>query len=360
MRTVEVVLMVSLALFLSALGTGVVRGLALSHGVLDIPNERSSHTSPTPRGGGASIVLVATLGLLVLLLLGRVHLAIALALMVGGIAVAGIGFVDDRRSVPASVRLAVHLSAALWATESIGGLPSVLLGDHLVYLGWVGHVLAVLGIVWVLNLFNFMDGIDGIAGTEAVFVLVSAGICGVITGRGPEISSIALLIGAASMGFLLWNWPPARIFMGDIGSGYLGYVIGVLALAATVENPAGVWVWLILGGSFFVDATVTLTRRLLRGERTYQAHRTHAYQWLARRWRSHKKVTVGVLAINVLWLLPCACVASVRPGLAGWMLLIALFPLVVIALLAGAGRPEIGTDSPRSVSSSPGTRDARL
>jgi Fuc2NAc and GlcNAc transferase len=298
-------------------------------------------------------VLVVTLGLLVLLLLGRVHLSLALTLIVGGIAVAGIGFLDDRRSVRAGVRLAVHLSAALWATESLGGLPSVLLGDHLLHPGWWGHVLAVLGIVWVLNLFNFMDGIDGIAGAEAVFVLVCAGVFGVLTMGSLEISTVALLAGAASMGFLVWNWPPARIFMGDIGSGYLGYVIGVLALAATVENPAAVWVWLILGGSFFVDATVTLIRRLLRGERTYEAHRTHAYQWLARRWRSHKKVTLAVLAINVLWLLPCAWVGTVRPNLAGWMLLVALSPLVVVALLAGAGRREGGADSPGTLDGSP-------
>jgi Fuc2NAc and GlcNAc transferase len=332
MPTAEVLVMGALAVFLSALGTGVVRRLALSYGVLDIPNERSSHTSVTPRGGGASIVLVATVGILVL--------PLALTLRVGGVVVAMVGFVDDRRPVPAGVRLAVHISAALWATESLGGLPSLLVGNHLFHPGWWGHVLAVLGIVWALNLFNFMDGIDGIAGAEAVFMLVSAGVCGVIAGEFHEISIVALLIGAASMGFLLWNWPPARIFMGDIGSGYLGYVIGVLAVAATHENPGAFWVWLILGGAFFVDATLTLIRRIVRGERVYVAHRSHAYQWLARRWKSHKRVTVTVTGVNLLWLLPCCCFAVLYPRFGSWITLVALTPLVIGALAAGAGQQE--------------------
>jgi Fuc2NAc and GlcNAc transferase len=198
----------------------------------------------------------------------------------------------------------------------------------------------VVGVVWVLNLFNFMDGIDGIAASEAAFVACGGALLMHLAGTNTGISSAGLVFGAACVGFLFWNWPPAKIFMGDVGSGYVGYVLGVLALAAAHENSAVAWVWLALGGLFFVDATVTLVRRALQGERLQDAHRRHAYQWLARRWRSHRRVTLTVIALNVFWLLPCALIAALRPALAFRVLMVALAPLVVLVLVAGAGRRE--------------------
>jgi Fuc2NAc and GlcNAc transferase len=152
--------------------------------------------------------------------------------------------------------------------------------------------------------------------------------------------AVACIFCAASAGFLIWNWPPAKIFMGDVGSGYLGYVIAVLAMAATRDSPVAVWVWLILGGVFFVDATVTLARRSLTGERLHEAHRSHAYQWLARRWRSHRRVTLSVLAVNVFWLLPAAWLAMRYPRFAVWSLAGAFVPLIIVAIAAGAGLRE--------------------
>ena len=321
----------------SAVLTALVRRLALAHGVLDIPNERSSHSSATPRGGGMAIVVTTTTAVLVLAVQGSVPRDVCVALIGGGIAAAVVGFVDDRFAVPAGVRLAVHLSAAAWAVYWLGGLTAVRLGDHIAPLGWVGGVLAVLGIAWVLNLFNFMDGIDGIAASEAVFVAGAGALLS--AGGGAGVTDAAAVFACACGGFLIWNWPPAKIFLGDVGSGYLGYVIAVLALAATRADSAAVWVWLILGGVFFVDATVTLLRRLVRGERVYEAHRSHAYQWLARRWGSHSKVTCAVLMVNVLWLLPCAVFATRRPSLAAATVIFAFAPLVLVAI-ATPGRRE--------------------
>jgi len=321
----------------SAVLTALVRRLALAHGVLDIPNERSSHSSATPRGGGMAIVVTTTTAVLVLAVQGSVPRDVCVALIGGGIAAAVVGFVDDRFAVPAGVRLAVHLSAAAWAVYWLGGLTAVRLGDHIAPLGWVGGVLAVLGIAWVLNLFNFMDGIDGIAASEAVFVAGAGALLS--AGGGAGVTDAAAVFACACGGFLIWNWPPAKIFLGDVGSGYLGYVIAVLALAATRADSAAVWVWLILGGVFFVDATVTLLRRLVRGERVYEAHRSHAYQWLARRWGSHSKVTCAVLMVNVLWLLPCAVFATRRPSLAAATVIFAFAPLVLVAI-ATSGRRE--------------------
>jgi len=125
-----------------------------------------------------------------------------------------------------------------------------------------------------------------------------------------------------------------------VGSGYLGYVIGVMAVAAARDNPAAVWIWLILGGAFFVDATVTPVRRVLGGERLHEAHRCHAYQRLARQWGSHRRVTLMMLLVNLGWLLPCALVAADYAGPAAWTAVGALAPLVVLAVAAGSGRRD--------------------
>lgn len=324
---------------ISAALTYAAARVARSRGLMDIPNDRSSHRIPTPRGGGIAVVISATIAFVVLFEQGRIGGHLLLALL-GGTMVAGVGHLDDRREVPASVRLVVHVVAAVWALAWLGGLPALRLGDHLVSLGALGHVLGVLVIVWTLNLFNFMDGIDGIAGAEALFISWSAALLQLLTG-GPDASAMAAVpFGAACAGFLVWNWQPARIFLGDIGSGFLGYVIAVLAIAGGDARPVGFWTWLILGGVFFADATVTLVRRLLRGERVHQPHRSHAYQWLARRWSSHARTVMAVMAVNMLWLLPCAWLATRSPGYSPWVAAIALPPVAALAVSAGAGRAE--------------------
>jgi Fuc2NAc and GlcNAc transferase len=318
--------------------TALVRSFALARGVLDIPNRRSSHSQATPRGGGIAIVAAATLALLVLWLRGSIPRELLLALAGGGIVVAAVGFADDHYSIPAAPRLVVHLLAAAWAVYWLGGLESVRVGAGIAHLGWAGTVLATLGIVWFLNLFNFMDGIDGIAATEAIFIAAAGAL---LSSGGDGVAPAAWVFAASCGGFLLWNWPPAKIFMGDVGSGYLGYVLAVLGLKAAHEDTAALWVWLILGAVFLLDATVTLLRRALRGERVYQAHRSHAYQWLARRWGSHRRVTLAVAGLNVLWLAPCAALARGYPAMAAWIALMALLPLAAAVLAAGAGRGEL-------------------
>jgi Fuc2NAc and GlcNAc transferase len=325
---------------LSALLTGAVRRLALSRGLLDVPNARSSHETPIPRGGGAAMVLTASAAWITLGLMGVIQAGIVAALAGGGIAIAVVGLLDDRSRLSARFRLSVHFAAALWALLWLEGLPPMRVGEHVIVFGWGGYILGALGIVWTLNLFNFMDGIDGIAASEAIFV-VAGGILLAQVGDGHHAQQAAgLAFVAACCGFLLWNWPPARIFMGDVGSGFLGYVIAVLAVIEARDSTLALLVWLILGAVFFVDATVTLVRRLLRGERLHEAHRTHAYQWLVRRWGSHRRVTLTVLAVNVLWLLPLAALAVKSPAYAPFFVATALAPLIVLAIAARAGVPE--------------------
>jgi Fuc2NAc and GlcNAc transferase len=337
-------LIAACALLAAALITGLVRRLALERGALDVPNERSSHTVPTPRGGGVAIVLAVSAAAAGLWLLRRIDLALLMALL-GGIAVALVGFIDDRRPLRAAPRLLVHVLAALWALAWLGGLPPVQLGGQLHSSGAGGYVLGVIGIVWVLNLFNFMDGIDALAASEATFITWGGALAAVVAAASDATWQPALAVGAACCGFLLWNWPPARIFMGDVGSGYLGYLVAVLAVAATRTDPAALLVWLTLGGLFLVDATVTLARRLLRGERAHTAHRSHAYQQLARRFGRHRRVTLLAIAVNLCWLLPWALYAELHPGRALGCTLAALLPLLPLVLAAGAGRPERAAES---------------
>ena len=333
-------LIVPACLAASALLTQRMRTLGRSHGLLDVPNERSSHTRPTPRGGGVAIVATSSACFALLALLQRIDTALFAALA-GGLVVAGVGFLDDRRPVPALLRLAAHATAAAWAVAWFGGLPDLRVGAQVVSFGWTGYVLATLGVIWAINLFNFMDGIDGIAASEAIFVALGGAVLSLTMGGSAGVAFAAVVFAAACGGFLPWNWPPARIFLGDVGSGYLGYVIVVLAMAATRDNPAALWVWLILGGAFFTDATVTLVRRAFRNERVHEAHRSHAYQWLARRWGSHVKVTLTVVTVNLAWLLPCAVLATLLPRYALRCAIIALAVLAVPAVALGAGRREV-------------------
>lgn len=325
---------------LSWLLTGALRRYALARRLLDHPNERSSHTVPTPRGGGVAIVVSFCAGVLALLATGHLQPRAAWALLGAGIGVAIVGFVDDHRHIAARWRLLAHFAAAAWALVWLGGLPALPLAGTAIDFGTVGSALAAVLLVWSLNLYNFMDGIDGIAGTEAITVAApGAALWWFVTGSVDAV--VPLLLAAAALGFLLWNLPLARIFMGDAGSGFLGMTFGVLAVWSAQQQPQLFWVWLILLGVFVVDATVTLLRRLWRRERVYQAHRSHAYQYAARVHGGHRPVTLAVAAINLLWLAPVAGLVAfgVIDGFLGFA--IAYAPLVALAYRYKAGAKEL-------------------
>lgn len=315
-----------------------MRRVALSRGIVDVPNARSSHVRPVPRGGGLVIALAATAALSALALSGSLPWPLAFALLVPGAAVACVGYLDDLGGVPALRRLCVQVIAAAAALAVLGGWDAGLPRGSVSW--WTLQAALVVGVAWATNLFNFMDGIDGIAGAEAVF-LGFGGAFLLASAQQPAGEVLGCLaIGAAALGFLVWNWPPARIFMGDVGSGYLGFVFAILALATSRDQPALLAGWLILAGTFVADSGATLARRLARRERFYEAHRIHAYQWLARRIGRHAPVTLIYGAVNLLWLLPLAWLSVRFPARAAWIAALALVPLVIAALAAGAGKPE--------------------
>nr|WP_310169355.1 glycosyltransferase family 4 protein [Pseudomonas extremaustralis] len=324
---------------ISLLLTSALRRYALAKSLIDVPNARSSHTAPTPRGGGVAIVLSFLFLLPVLPLFSLLSWSSTWGLLGAGAGIAVLGFLDDHGHIAARWRLLGHFSAAVWALFWLGGAPPLTVMGATFDLGWVGVVLAILYLVWMLNLYNFMDGIDGLASLEAIFVCLSAALTYASMGLA-ALAWAPLLLSFAVAGFLYWNFPPAKIFMGDAGSGFLGVTLGIFSLQAAWASPSLIWVWVILMGVFIVDATFTLIRRLVRGDKVYEAHRSHAYQYASRKFGRHLPVTLTVGLVNVVWLLPVAlCVALL--GLDGLLgVIIAYIPLVLLAWLFHAGAVE--------------------
>lgn len=322
----------------TALLTGAVRRYAIDRGIMDHPNARSSHSQPTPRGGGIAIVVAVLAATALAAVTGLLPPWTAAALS-GGAVIAGIGWLDDRGGVRASVRALVHFAAAGWAVWCLGGMPLVDYGAGSLGLGVAGAVLAVVGIVWATNFFNFMDGIDGIAAGEALTVGLFGGAF-LLLGGSTGLAAVAFAAGGASAGFLAWNWSPARIFMGDVGSGFLGFLFGTLAVASQNQGIP-LPVWLLLLGVFCVDATATLLRRVARGAVWYDAHREHAYQRAVQAGWSHARVSGTVLAVNVV--LGLLAVAAWRlPVAMPWILLAAV--LLLGALYRSVDRLRAGPE----------------
>lgn len=334
-------ILLMLSFFMTFSLTATFRHYALEKNILDIPNSRSSHTLSTPRGGGIAFVIVFLASLLYLSLIHQITHTSAFAMSVGGIIVALIGFIDDYQSISPFYRLFGQTIACVFSLYILGGLSSIhLLGIDVNPIGIYINFFVLLYLVWFLNLYNFMDGIDGLAAIEAIFI--SLGACLTEYFLGDFSLMIAPLILASAVGgFLFWNFPVARIFMGDVGSGFLGLIIGVMSIQAAQAHEQLLWSWLILSGIFIIDATVTLIRRMISGERFYLPHRNHGYQHAKDLLNKHFNVTIGILAINVVWLLPIAILVGINriEGLTG--LLIAYVPLVVLTFIFYSGRNSV-------------------
>jgi len=327
-------------IFISSLMlTWGVRHYALARNIIDVPNHRSSHVIPTPRGGGVAFIMAFIFALPCMGYLSLAVFPVGLACVGAGLFVAALGFLDDHGHISARFRLAGHFLAGIFALYCFGGMPSIVILGWSLPSGWVLNGLAVFYLVWLLNLYNFMDGIDGLAAMEALTVCLSGAILYGLTGHVALIG-LPLALAAAVAGFAWWNLPPARIFMGDAGSGFLGLTLGILSIQAAAAKPALYWAWLILLGVFIVDATVTLFCRLYRGCKVYEAHRSHAYQQAARRFGRHSWVTAAVFMVNTCWLLPIAVLVALD-YIDGFMaLLIAYLPLIGLSIKFKAGRVD--------------------
>jgi UDP-N-acetylmuramyl pentapeptide phosphotransferase/UDP-N-acetylglucosamine-1-phosphate transferase len=262
--------------------------------IFSIPNDRSLHEVPTPVGGGLAIVFTWYIGISFLFYYGFIDRNLYLALL-SGIIISIISFIDDLIGLPVMIRLFAHFITAIIAFTLLGGLRQLIIPGFDFNYTYFTYPLAIVGMVWFINLFNFMDGVDGFASLEAIIIcLVMYFLSG---------SLINVLLVACVLGFLYWNWPRAKIFMGDVGSTQLGFILVVLGIFFHNTLKFSILNWIMLSSPFWFDATLTLYRRWRNGENLKQAHKKHAYQRIVQYGFSHLKVNTFMLLINVILIL---------------------------------------------------------
>jgi Fuc2NAc and GlcNAc transferase len=303
--------------------------------LLDLPVARSAHITATPRGGGVAIVL-GNLFFLMILYIYEIISWRELLVLLCAIPVALTGFVDDLKGLLVRYRLPVHLLSAYVALTLLGPVPEPFFGGWLLLPTFLQSLLLMFALVWLINLYNFMDGIDGLAAVQCLFVSASAGF--LLIGQQTELAWVCAGLFFSCLGFLLLNLPPAKLFMGDIGSTFLGFFIGLIALISHFQGSLSVWVWVLLMGSFIADTTYTLIRRAAGGQRLTEGHSTHAYQHLARRTGRHSSVVWLYTAVNIVWLLPMSWLAVVYPQNGVLIAISGIVPLMFVAALFGAGK----------------------
>ncbi|HEY6893335.1 MAG TPA: glycosyltransferase family 4 protein [Rhodanobacteraceae bacterium] len=307
---------------ISTLCTRLAIGYAKRRRLIDAPGVRRSHSVPTPRGGGIGIVVAVFLAACVpALMRPPTSIGAAVVLTVAMAIVAAVGWIDDHRGLSARARFAAHcIAAALFLLPVIAAValaPDAVEERFATSAAavWLALAVAVVAIVWFVNLHNFMDGIDGLLATQAIFVLSALALLCHHVGV-PHAGEI-LVFAAAAAGFLPFNFPRARIFMGDVGSGVLGLLIAVAVLWQMSAPDTALASGLILASAFVTDATATLISRVARGRRWYSAHREHLYQWLVRSGFSHARVVALYMGWNLVIALPV--VAWVNRGPGAWM-----------------------------------------
>ncbi len=278
-------------LILSFTLTYLIKNYYIKNALLAEVSERSSHTVPTPHGGGIAIAITWFVGIFYLNYTNQIDATLFYALAIGVI-VSVVSFFDDLYELSPRFRITAQCLLAIGAIYTLGGLESLDLSIFSIKNQIITNIFAFLLIVWFINLYNFLDGINGYAGSEALFLAIAGFI---LFGGGHFV-----VLGVATLGFLYWNFNNAKIFMGDVGSTLLGYNVAIFTLYYANQEPTNLWVWIILFGLFWFDATMTLLRRKLNGEQITQAHKKHGYQRLNQSGWSHFKVTNCSIIINLL------------------------------------------------------------
>ncbi|AXQ29898.1 hypothetical protein D0B54_14965 [Solimonas sp. K1W22B-7] len=290
--------------------------------LLDVPNERSLHKTPTARTGGVGILLTLLAGWAALALQGPEPLPGWPWFVAGYLAVAAISLADDYRQLGPRIRFGIHLAASLvpcftglWLSEL--RLP----GFTIALPAWLGMPVTVLFCAWMINLYNFMDGMDGFAGGMTLIGFGTLALLAVGMPPALGLSLQATLVAGAALGFLMINFPPARLFMGDVGSAALGFAAAFFALWADRSGVLPLWGSVLLFSPFIVDATVTLLRRALNGEKLSQAHRTHHYQRLVGLGWSHRRTVLTEYLLMLAAALSAWAGSRMLPAAAAWGLI---------------------------------------
>lgn len=324
------ILLLSFSLIIvSFILTWVIMKFSLKRNILDIPNERSSHTQPTPKGGGLAIVISWYIGITLLFLMGSLNRNLYFALLCG-ILLAIISLIDDLYDIKPSIRLIAQTSAAIVSLICLNGIQPLLLFGINIFPNIILEVITIIGMVWFINLYNFLDGIDGYASVEAIMMSFALYL---VAG-----DNVTLILIASVLGFLIWNWPKAKIFMGDVGSTQLGFILVVLGIYFHNDHSLSIIYWLILAAPFWFDATLTLYRRWRNKEKLSIAHRKHMYQRLVQSGFSHLKVDILLSVLNAI-LIIAVFICMKHNNLEIPLLFLTITSLYIITLYADKRKP---------------------
>lgn len=309
MENVILLIVCFLLVIVSSIITSLIRQLTVRMKLYDIPNDRSSHEVPTPRGGGVALVSILLVSISVLYYYGMIKADFSVSLLIGLSIIAVTGLIDDIKSLPVLIRAITYVFAAALSVLLIGGVPHLSINNYSFNLGYFGYVLSVIYLVWLTNLFNFMDGTDGFAAIQTICVAI---FCGLLLSHSGNTSLAIILfcLVSSTTGFLFWNWPPAKIFMGDVGSCTLGFLFGLFSIYTEKNEIVSISVWLIVLSPFIGDATFTLIKRMVNGEKWYKSHNSHAYQKLFQLGVTHKQLAISLLIFNITIIWPLAYVAN--------------------------------------------------
>ena len=284
--------MIYVVLFLISFSlTYFIKEYAIKKSLLATVNERSSHSVPTPHGGGIAVSLTWFIGLIYLYINDQIDPSLFYALIIGTV-IAVVGLIDDIVELSPKFRMVVFALVGATGLYIVGGLDTITFGLFDISNPIITSVVAMLIILWYINLTNFIDGINGYLGAKFIFL----GLAGFLLFSGAYF----LVLVVSVLGFLYWNFGKAKIFMGDVGSTLLGYTIAIITIYYANMQASNLWIWVTLYGVFWFDATLTLIRRKLNGEKLTQAHRKHAYQRLTQSGWSHSKVTLYALGLNAV------------------------------------------------------------
>ncbi len=315
-------LSIAITFICSALFCGIYLQVAKRWKILDVPNERSSHERPTPSGGGLPLMLAFFVGAALLFGVGVFWSGPYSFVLIGSLFLTVLGVADDNWALSVRLRFFAYGFCCVVVAAAVlrGANPEV--GLLLIFC-------TAFAMLWALNLYNFMDGVDGIAATQCFVACSAAALLAWTSVGASDYALFCLLLGFSHLGFLVWNWPAAKLFMGDAGSIPTGFTLAALAIMGGAQGYLSFACWLVLLGVFITDATWTLARRVITRQKFTQAHRSHAYQRLSRRWGSHQSVVVLLILINAIWLFPLAWAIVLWPQYTITLVLLAYLPLLV-------------------------------
>lgn len=310
-----------------------VREFSIRKKILDIPNNRSSHSLPTPKGGGLSIVIIMIVTIILLSCEDLIAIDITMAMIIGLIIVSLTGLVDDLINLSVWKRVLAYLTSISISLYFVGGLDDISINNYSVHLSYAGYLASLFFLFWLVNLYNFMDGTDGFAAIQTISV--SLFICYLLfmLNDMPLFILFFCLIVSTTV-FLFWNWFPAKIFMGDVGSCSIGFLFGLFAVYTASRDLISLSVWVILLSPFIGDATFTLLKRILKKEQWYKAHNSHAYQKIYQSGYKHNELAFSLLVLNIIIVWPCAYLANYNKNLELAMIMLSYGIIGIIWYLA--------------------------